>query len=250
MADTLRDLAVWYPFLPTEAKIPDAVPHILDIKVCITIPAIDVRRLSNIVNGSLFSVYVSSLSDTNCTVLYQSPIAELNGTLNIPVHVGRDSRPEFGESYVVVAQPVSYSGDRLQLHPDCLVFMQLSPSITLHDRTHVSVVDSYETDGNMKSPKLFRFANSLTLCDGYNVKVSMSDGSAAVVGASGKGLGLYRTPPYIEDGLNYSKTVYGLNTINGITTDVTISGSTVVSVSDSSNTPGTVDTVLTPVLNL
>lgn len=241
MADTLRDLASWYPIIAQGGKIPDIVPHILDVRVCITLEASDLKaQIDKLEGKNVFSVTLSNITPNICNVHCESPLSLPSDFIDftIPVYVGRDILPNTGRSYLILDEELSYA-DELKLHPDCIIFEQKAPTIKLCTRDVVSTVDSYEVDGFVGRAKTYEYTNKLSFTDGHNVSVDFKDNTIVFKAISDAGLGLYKEPPFVEPNLSYAQKIYGLTSINGFYPEAAIKGYKNISVSASAPKVGT-----------
>lgn len=241
MADTLRDLASWYPITAQEGKIPEIVPHILDVRVCITLDASDLKaQIDKLEGKNVFSVTLSNITPNICSVHCESPLDLPSDFIDftIPVYIGRDILPNTGRSYLILDEELTYDSE-LKLHPDCVIFEQKAPTISLRTRDTVSFVDSYEVDGFVGNARTYTYKNKLSFNDGHNVTVAFKDNTVIFNALSGAGLGLYREPPFVEPNLSYAQKIYGLTSINGFYPEITIKGYKNINVAASAPKTGT-----------
>ena len=235
MTEPIRDLANWYPLLPS-GSMPSAAKDVLDVRVIVKLPAEDYAYQVNGVAKDMCSAVLDSFSSSVATVSVTLPDG-VRQQMSIPVYVGRDAGPAPGGSYVVIAktQPGVSAVDR-RIHPDCLLFMQDAPTVTFMNRGSVSKIDARpgqhggRQDGATGDPTPVSL-NPLSFEDGYNVSVSVVDGSLVFTGAAGAGAGVFTSSPYSDVASLATTPGKGLRSINGKTGDVVITGSDVVDVS-------------------
>ena len=125
--------------------------------------------------------------------------------MTVPVVTDVDARTKLsmlGSSYVLTNGTVT-SGALLasmDIHPDCLVFTQEAPTLTLETQTGAVT-----------------FGSSLKLTDGYNTTVTDTGDGVLITGIEGGGLGRLPTDRMKEG-------MCGLRSINGIEGAVSLSG--------------------------
>lgn len=210
MADNPRDLAGWYPFMPSATLPKEVADKILDVKLIVHLPA---QRLVNDRSGgntNAFNVRLKSID-------YASAVFSVGfaGWLNLDdrdveaaVYVGRDSAPPVSGSYVVCEDDVSFSSsdDQFELNPACVVFQQEASRLVYRGRP---VFPGLE--------------------DGYNLELSVTGSGLLING--GLGLGKGRRQPAA------ASTACGLLTINGVRNSVELSSGNSVALSYPDTSP-------------
>jgi hypothetical protein len=236
MTEAIRELSNWYPLLPSGSSVPTVAANLLDMHVIVPLPA---KSYASQLNGTGLDMCAAYLvSVTSSTVSVAARMCD-GSTIQVTatVYVGRDAVPAPGESYAVfAAQPASASGLSLQVHPDCLRFMQTAPQPTFMLRGNVMSDDATpdgqggRINGSTGAPQP-AVMSPLSFEDGNNVSVSVADDILVFTGASGAGTGQWTESPYVDTVMFPTSPGKGLRSINGQTGDVVLEGSEVVDVS-------------------
>ena len=196
MFNSFNDLYVCYPFLPI-AERPDFFQHVKDIRVTATMPAANIlpqyKNLSSL-SATLVGFGTEVMGVEEVPVAYVTVVCAQYGymdTISVRVWTSVPST----ESYCLVDEDFEApEGDLIyELHPDCIYLQQVAP-------------------------KLLGYPAQLACSDGYNVEATASTSGVSFYGAPSVGLGMWQTAcPAGRSGV-------GLNTINGIIGDATITG--------------------------
>lgn len=197
MFNSFNDLYVCYPFMPL-AERPDFFQHVKDIRVTATMPASNILpqyKNLNSLSATLVGFGTEVIGTREVPVAYITVVCLQYGYMNtIPVQVWTGVPAT--ESYCLVDEDFEApEGDLVyELHPDCLYLQQAAP-------------------------RLLGYPAQLSCTDGYNVEATASTSGVSFYGAPSVGLGLWMAPacPVGRSGV-------GLNTINGIIGDITITG--------------------------
>jgi hypothetical protein len=156
--------------------------------------------------------------------------------MTIPVLSGQYNDGNPWESYIIMSSGAySLSSDTapdgLEIHPDCLEFMQAPPSLVFEDRGAVSSIDGISgVDGRVGN--YVPISGSMDVVNGHNTLVVMSGGVMTITGGAELGQGVYTSSPYSDSAtapISASQTV-GLRSINGFTGGVQITGTPNISV--------------------
>lgn len=218
MIEAVKDLAVSYPFIPG-STVPEALKHIKDARIVFELPANTYRQSGS--NTLQFYAELVSISPTKAVFHVVCTPFGVDANVTVPVNVGIFNVP-MGNSYVLVDEPVTYTGSHM-LHPDCLIFLQKAPKLSVADRTNVRSDDSY-------SSEVYGFGPTIAFADGYNVSVSGNESMVVFNGGEGSGLGIWLTSPWIDVKDSTLRAAVGLRTINGKNGDVQINGSSSVGI--------------------
>lgn len=197
MFNSLNDLYVCYPFMPI-AERPDFFQHVKDIRVTATMPAANILpqyKNLNSLSATLVGFGTEVVGTQEVDVAYVTVVCTQYGYMEtLPVRIWNTVPAT--ESYCLVDDDFEIPGGEVlyELHPDCIYLQQIAPRLT-------------------------GFPAQLICSDGYNVEATASTSGVSFYGAPSVGLGswLNTTCPEGRSGV-------GLNTINGIIGDVSISG--------------------------
>ena len=222
---SLRDLSVWYPLLPGVDAASGVPKLVLDMRILVLLPA------TNVDEQDSFNLYMSSLTTTEMTVNVVMNANTID-TLTVPCYIGRDSRPNIGQSYVILDEAVNDSTDPLwedaplKIHPDCVLFRKARPKLYIHDRGAVSKTDNVNgVDGRVTPGDMPAYSMStLSIENGHNIAVEYEDSAIRFTGGGGAGKGLYTIPPYSDLSTYELEPSHGLRSINGISGNVQMSG--------------------------
>lgn len=246
MSESIRDLAGWYPLLPNGTTIPDAAKNILDMRVHAMLDPGDFTiHGSGATAVSVARAFLTGMSSSSATVVVRSlpsrwmwDVDSVETTYTIPVYVGRDAVPPPGEPYVVcAATPAAVTFDPpYEIHPDCLVIMQRSPSLWFMLRGPVSSTDAQPTaagriDGRVDPLPTAATLSKLSFEDGFNVSVSGSESSLVFTGNAGAGAGVWTVSPFNDVQAWNTRPGRGLRSINGQTGAIMLEGSPSVNLS-------------------
>lgn len=244
MADTVRDLSEWWPFLPAkDTHLHDASSIILDAQLIIDLPA-DFDPFAG--GRESFTVTLTRADTTapNHKAIFTVTIPGIDPyTVEVPVYVGRDATPAPGGNYVVAIDDgwvfyASNYSDRLVLHPDCIIFVQAASSVVFYDRGPVNSDDVPED-----APSAVEL-EPISFVDGYNVAVSFYSDAVSFIANAGYGLGQFTVPPYTDIDVYIRKPGKGLRSISGHSGNVTIIGSPRAEVATEEGAQGQADIIL------
>lgn len=219
MIEAIKDLSVSYPFLPG-STVPDELKHIKDARIIFELPAKTYERQA--VNAQQFYASLISIADSGAIFQVVCIPFGIDEQVTVPVTVGLFNTPG-GNSYVLVDEPVTYTGSHI-LHPDCLLFFQKSPKLSVRERRAVT---SSDTAGFTNS---YSFGREIAFSNGNNVSVSGNDTTIILTGGEGNGLGIWMESPWIDINSSTLRAAAGLRTINGKQGNVLIAGSSSVSI--------------------
>jgi hypothetical protein len=248
MSESLMELATWYPLLPGTGQMPQLAGNILDLRICVAIPAGDLRvhGPEHIVETQGRAMLTAS-SPTTLTV--EVTRGHLQGewrtdaapkqVLTVPVFLAGEPVPASTASYAICRQ--APESERLQtsyeIHPNCLVFSQMSPDVTFMDRGPVQSTDGQvdpasgeRINGAERRDPWSVYLPVLSFEDGYNVKVSGGDSLLVFTGTVGAGKGVWTESPFSDIPDWNTQPGRGLRSINGQTDSVSFSGSSTVNV--------------------
>lgn len=227
MAYNVRDIAEWYPFIPTAGAVPDVVYHVLDMRIRLEIPASDdIYKLALAGDEGISRIVLTSISGNVAEVRCEGELFE-DGELEIsvPVLIGRDASGIPSSSYMIVDSNVSFTGE-LRIHPECLVIFQETPKLQLYNRMDV---DTEETQSGWE---LAGELVEVDLVDGFNVVVSADSEGLLWTGGAGIGEGVWVVPPYSDWSSYQPFCGTGLRGINGLLEPVITCGNTLEVVSE------------------
>lgn len=219
MIESIKDLAVCYPFLPG-STVPDALKHIKDARIVFELPAKTYKR--DYINSQQFYAELVSISASDAVFRVVCVPFDIDEQVTVPVTVGLFNSPGTN-NYVLVDEAVTYNGTH-RLHPDCLLFFQKAPKLHVRERRAVT---SNDTAGFTAT---YDFGPEITFSDGNNVNVSGNDTTVILTGGEGNGLGIWMTSPWIDISSSTLRAAAGLRTINGKQGNVLIAGSSSVSI--------------------
>ena len=219
MISNIKELAVSYPFLPL-TTVPGALKHIKDVRIIYILPVGDGAATSS----HSLEHYAELIAITEAVASFRivCTILNIDEQVDVPVTTGVDVVP-VANSYIIVDEPVAYTGTH-RLHPDCVLFMQQAPRLSVRERTDVTKNDeaTYEEPILIAGP-------TIAINDGHNVQASGTTAGMRFTGGVGSGKGIYTELPYNDVEPDDVKMGHGLKSINGITDAVTIAGSSSVS---------------------
>ena len=224
MANDIRDLVEWYPFIPTVPEMPAFAASVLDLKVLVELDASYAEAAATGAFGHIKLMSVDAYTRTAKVRIYSNPDSHplfRNDTYKeIDVMVHRSTETIIrGYSYMVVTDLEDYAGDPLEVHPDCIQFRYAAPKLILQDRGPVLSDDTAEDDP-VDVP-----VGDYVFTDGNNTLVEWRNATVMFTGGSGLGLGIYNDPPYSDVATYAVESNVGLRSINGSTDAVSISGS-------------------------
>lgn len=242
MSEPIRDLAAWYPLLPSGSTVPALAKQILDMRVVVTLPPMDYSDNDDGVGIDMcFAELVSAGSSALGVDVTLADGYVIH--LDVPVYVGRDAQPVPGGSYAICSSAPSSQTVSYQIHPDCVLVMQDAPELVFMNRGPVNKVDALvypngdRADGKTGDPTQVSL-DPYVFDDGYNISVSVLDGALAFTGAPGGGAGVWTTSPFADLAVMPYKPGAGLRSINGMTGDVILEGSSSVSITVSATGTG------------
>lgn len=234
MSEPIRDLAVWYPLLPSGSTVPELARQILDMRVIVTLPPMDYADNDEGVGIDMcFAELVSAGSAALGVDVTLSDASVVH--VDVPVYIGRDAQPAPGGSYAVCSASPANQVVSYQIHPDCVLVMQDAPELVFMDRGPVSKSDATvqpdgsRTDGKTTSPSPAAL-DPYAFADGCNVSVSVLDGALTFTGTPGGGSGVWTTSPFVDLSVLPDTPGKGLRSINGMTGDVILEGSSSVGI--------------------
>lgn len=217
MADTLRDLVEWYPFLPWDTyvntSIPAVVHAVLDARIIITLDAMDETWQLSEKGGVMFGdVCLMSITEESALVriydIFNHPENRNYIDKVVNVYVGQYAHPNPYSSYIVVDKSINWTG-KLVFHPDCVLFLQKSPWLWFTDQPISQEITKSMFDWYGVFPA-------------YNTDCMLDNNSVTFIAASGLGDGLCPVLPEREcEGPLHAPV--GLRSINGFSGNVVIS---------------------------
>ena len=234
MSEPLRDLSVWYPLLPAGAEVPELAKQLLDMRVVVKLPPMDYPDNDDSVGIDMCHAELVSANDAELGVDVTLPDASVVH-VDVPVYIGRDAQPAPGGSYAVCSTAPASQVAGYRIHPDCVVVMQDAPELVFMDRGPVSKADAAaqpdgsRTDGKTTSPSPVAL-DPYVFADGCNVSVSVLDGALTFTGTPGGGAGVWTTSPFVDLSVLPNTPGKGLRSINGMTGDVILEGSSSVGI--------------------
>lgn len=216
MSNALKELAVSYPFMP-DASTPASLKRIKDVRIVYILPAADMVEPGR--HSLEHYAELISISEDEAIFKIVCVVFGVDEQVTVPVIVGIDAVPTTN-SYVLVDEPVTYSGTH-SLHPDCLLFLQLAPRLSVVERTNVTKEGTavYSDPVPVSGP-------TVKINNGHNVRVSGSTSNIRFSGGAGAGKGLYEELPFIDITPEDLQIGQGLRSINGLTHNVNIIGDT------------------------
>ena len=238
MRNNLKDLYVSYPFMPVETA-PSWFRNVKFLRVMVILPAGMPTTIST--NGDYIQATLVDLSPDTAYIQVQCPMYSWNHTYEVPVFTG-DIPTGNSYLYADTALP-ELSGLSYRIHPSCLVFQQVAPTMVIEGPDTPSTPVMQLTDYNdgeysqwLLYSKLHDLANGiLRLANGYNVEVSGSSDSVLFTGTPGAGKGIMPSQPYYAADNSFNSVLgKGLKSINGHTGNVLLqgTGSVVISPGD------------------
>jgi len=210
MLDSLIDLQISYPFLPTAIK-PDWFNAIKDIKLTVILTSSETLSEYKEINDNNIKVVLTGVNVAGLLARFEVTCRQLgivDKEVTAPLYVWTTNCPATG-SYVIVDdinafENVAATGLSYVVNPDVLVFMQEAPVIR-YGTTALSEVLSFNS--------------------GYNTNVSLSATGLTVYGAVGSGLGTYRAyPTGIDEDTFEARQNFGASSINGIQGNIWLDG--------------------------
>lgn len=210
MLDSLIDLQISYPFLPTAIK-PDWFNAIKDIKLTVILTSSETLSEYKEINDNNIKVVLTGVNVAGLLARFEVTCRQLgivDKEVTAPLYVWTTNCPSTG-SYVIVDdinafENVAATGLSYVVNPDVLVFMQEAPVIR-YGTTALSEVISFNS--------------------GYNTNVSLSATGLTVYGAIGSGIGTYRAyPTGIDEDTFEARQNFGASSINGIQGSVWLDG--------------------------
>lgn len=233
MANNIRDLAEWYPFIPeqfpagTQAagnEPPALAAVVLDMRILVALDASDtVYGLAFTGESAVDRIELTSISGSTAVVRCHGQLwEEGHADIDLDVLVGRDMRGKPETSYIVMSEYRSFSGS-LDVHPDCLMFMQRAPRLDIWTRHDVNVHEQPVSPGE-RLP-----SGDIGLADGNNVGVEWDGSGISWNGVAGAGAGIWLYPPYNGGSYYIMHGSVGMRSVNGMS-EVVIEGSPTVSV--------------------
>ena len=208
MANNIRDLAEWYPFIPpagdlTERQL-EFIRNILDIHIVIEVPATDILY-DMAVNGRS-PIDRIQLGYGNTLWCYGEIFTaiESHGYNYMQIHpsviIGRDSELPYYTSYILQEKSLEYPGAQggagydIQLR--CCDIIQQAPELYMRERTLVQMDEAQAVVQRKELVTSFR--------NNHNVDLSFENNILRWNGAPGAGTGLWETQPYVDAPSNYS----------------------------------------------
>lgn len=133
MINTLKDLAVCYPFLPVSGTtVPELFKHIKDIRIKIVLPSRE--PLHTGMNTKVFSAQLNAITAATATFLIDCTEYGKSEELKVPVYTDMNTCP-VTDSYVLMDTELEASGLAYEVHPNCLIFMQEAPLLKMQTNT-------------------------------------------------------------------------------------------------------------------
>ena len=224
MFESIKDRAISYPFLPVASATTRALAaKIRDLRL--TIPISD-----TVTPGVGYRVYLTEITQTDAIFTYTKEFPDgsqpiTGGTVSVPVSVGVDTASAYGNTYLIASEALTAQTltTPIEVHPDCLMFLQTAPILSVQNRQNLTADDTPETQVT------YQMSPTLVFTDGYNVSVSKTATGVLFTGIPGAGLGVHTavTSPYVTTvPLDYKASV-GLRSINGIENSVMFKGAVV-----------------------
>lgn len=247
MAESVRDLAVWYPFMPAAGTKPGWVDRILDLRLVVILPEADLDHMDRAAghNESIVTAQLESFDSSHARIKVLSPVYSEAQDMTVPIYSGRDAVPTTA-SYMVVEEDFSDSDSDcgLEVHPGCLVLLQEAPKLGFMTRNVVSSVDGRVDDSDPSRQTRIDGADysdsvyyPTKLDNGHNVEVYLAGESIVFNASPGAGLGVYTDPPYTDVHTYSVQPSRGLRSINGLSGTVMISSGPSVDESTSYEEP-------------
>lgn len=214
MLESLKDLYISYPFLPLPQP-PDFFRHIKDVRLVLELPAADLLLgYKKGMNGNYIRVWLTGFvpADGTNEAYATAEVECLQASddafdIRLPLAVWTAGVPAT-QNWLMCDQellddlPVFGDSDRYELNPDVLVLQQVAPVIY---KDGVALTD-------------------LTVVNGHNVQVNLTNGQISLYGAPGVGDNVYpaNTPELYQ--LSLALQAAGARSINGLSGDVRIDG--------------------------
>lgn len=219
MANNIRDIIEWYPFIPPEINNNDAgnfnsllklANNILDLKIRITFLASD-KIYGMAVNGTdaFDRAELRSIVNRVANIRCYGEIFD-NGYRDIEasVLVGRDVSGMPETSYIIMLEYDEFQGS-VDIQPACLMFMQEAPKLKFYGRLPVDT-----TEANTGWSFVGSF-NNLNFTQYFNSEVSWVNNTLTWTGQASAGSGVWVYPPYKGMVAYIKHGPIGLRSING-----------------------------------
>lgn len=232
--NNLKDLYVDYPFLPVVTA-PAWFKSVKYMRITVVLDAFQPTEMGR--NGNFITATLTGISPTKVYVNVTCQQYSWNHDYEIDVFTG--TIPS-GNNYVYTDSELpTLTGLSYQIHPDCMVFQQIAPTLHMEKTTSSSSpVMQLEKGASGISQWLFAdlvaselVDGVLRLANGHNVDVSGSSDTVLFTGTPGAGIGQWVTAPYSTEGSSFDGfRGKGLRSINGKTGHVLITGDRSVAV--------------------
>jgi len=212
MLESLKDLYISYPFLPLPQP-PDYFSHIKDVRIVLELPAADLLLgYKNGRNGNYIRVWLTGFVPADGTnEAYATAeieclqVSDDSFNVRLPLADWTAGVPAtqnwlMCDQALLADLPVFGDSERYELNPDVLVLQQVAPVIYKNGEA----------------------LSDLTVENGHNVQVNLTNGQISFYGAPGVGDGLFapNTPYQLAAELQAA----GARSINGLSGDIRIDG--------------------------
>ena len=217
MSDSpLYDLHTAYPFIWQTGEFPEELKAVRDMRIVVMLPS--ALKLPEDFNCTAVITSLDSTGAQVAVTMRNNGAVIYSEALDIPLL----SASAFEDnSFIAVDNGFTAWSDMdstVQIHPDCIMFMQEAP------RLRIRYSNAYTADSSTRT-YIEAELESLAFANGNNVSVSGDDLDMSTVVTldcgSGNGLGVYRTSPW-DDKTLASFDIRGLRSLNGLTNDVHI----------------------------
>lgn len=231
MFEPIKDRAIAYPFLPNLAtEVRELAATVRDLRILITKEQWAFNKtlvLTTIQeNLAIFAIAVVGNDGT--------PDLQAATTIEVPITSGVDTIPT-GESYMLVdsafsaiaASTTSAALETLRVCPDCFMFTETAPRISMVARTHLTTSDT-------ATCSIKQLGSTIKLQNGYNIAVSGDGTHIRWTAQEGGGIGRIPAGSDVFDNITSMPYVQerGLRSINGLTGNVSITGYSTLSITN------------------
>ena len=252
MSDALKDMQTFYPFLPNPAMYGAVSSAVRDMRIVVTLPVGDMMGTTNRHNIRAFVKAIDALGATAEVVVHCNQYSESVISMTVPIVRLFSGVPATGSWILWKPESLyrmtetdagwdsSTKTSNYEIHPDCLFFMQESPTLRFVYNTSVKVPPGATTTTYPMSG-----ANVINLVGGYNTTATWNGSGVTFYAAENAGDGRLSistestttVAPYVvtADVLKEYQG-YGIRSINGLTDNVVIRAQGTTSVQMSGNT--------------
>lgn len=222
----------FFPFLPENDFKTFNYKDYKGARIIIEVPAYDIIDTSMPVIASLLAIKKNS----NDNIFYADirvTVPQYNYNATIEVKIIRKSDNVYINNYLISDNPIEISGLNIKINPKCILILQKAPYLYLKTRTNIKIDGSYTEAVNLIA------GSTIYISNGYNVEVlqqyDANNYTLIFNGVSDAGLGVYPSTPIIDAPVSITNRSEGLKSINGISNNVNITGSSSIVISTSTS---------------